>query len=325
MRNYSFCPLMIFYLKPAVSLELLRLLQMISVPNLFFLIMGDIKTMEALFFEKALADWTAVAGPQVYASLDDQRKNEVLSRVREMKARYLRKLLPTAQRSIMEWSKWDEALRYRPTATKPSSDTPKRLSALLKAVHIESVEHTESPDNLLNWLVGPLYVEPGNKRQTREIKDGSEGISNRGENGECNVNHPNKFQEAYSATQVLDVTPREVADLWMRLGKLQHRTDNETDDIPSYLWMVVDSLLLAIEEQDFLTEQQQDTMRWAFPASHEDNFLIETCQFVVVPKSSPPIHVDKQENVFLRKHLDWNVGVRNDCPSRPNDCPSQSY
>ena len=41
-----------FYLKPAASLELLRLLRMISMPNLFFLIMGDIKTMEALSSRK---------------------------------------------------------------------------------------------------------------------------------------------------------------------------------------------------------------------------------------------------------------------------------
>ena len=93
--NNSFVlPIDDFYLKPAASLELLRLLRMISVPRLFFLIMGDIKTMEALFFEKALGDWTRVAGPQVFASLEKRREQEVLPHVREMKARYLRKLLP---------------------------------------------------------------------------------------------------------------------------------------------------------------------------------------------------------------------------------------
>ena len=68
---------------------------MVSVPRLFFLIMGDIKTMEALFFEKALADWTNIAGPQVFASLEKRREEEILPRIREMRARYLRKLLPT--------------------------------------------------------------------------------------------------------------------------------------------------------------------------------------------------------------------------------------
>lgn len=45
-----------FYLKPDASLQLLRLLRMISIPRLFFLVMGDITTVEALFIEKSLAD-----------------------------------------------------------------------------------------------------------------------------------------------------------------------------------------------------------------------------------------------------------------------------
>lgn len=80
-----------FYLKPKASLELLRLLRMISVPRLFFLIMGDIKTVEGLFLEKALADWTVIAGPEVFAALHERRTQDVLPRAREMRARYLRK------------------------------------------------------------------------------------------------------------------------------------------------------------------------------------------------------------------------------------------
>ena len=125
-----------FYLKPTASLELLRLLRMISVPRLFFLIMGDIKTMEALFFEKALADWTAVAGPQVFASLEKRKEVEVLPRVREMRARYLRKLLPVGQRTTIEWTIWHEALRYKPVVTEPSSSVPEKLWGLLSDVPI---------------------------------------------------------------------------------------------------------------------------------------------------------------------------------------------
>ena len=105
-----------FYLKPKASLELLRLLRMISVPRLFFLIMGDMKTVEALFFEKALADWTAVAGAQVLATRSEREKQEVLARVREMKARYLRKLIPEGQRAIIGWTEWHEALQIHVSA-----------------------------------------------------------------------------------------------------------------------------------------------------------------------------------------------------------------
>ena len=273
--------------------------------------MGDIKTMEALFYEKALADWTAVAGPRVFASLDEQKKDEVLSRVREMRARYLRKLLPTAQRSIIEWSKWDEALRYRPTLAERSSDAP-RLATLLEAVCIKSKEGTgQLPNNLLDCLVGPPYLEPTAKGYGQELEADTERASNPEASNEFNASRVKKLQEAYSALLVLDATPREVADFWMRLRELQQQNEIETDDIPGYLWMVVDSVLLAIEEQDFLTEQQQDTVRYAFPTSHRDDLLIETLKFDLVPKCSPRVHID-DEKVFLHTHLDWKLGVSND-------------
>ena len=87
---------------------------MISIPRLFFLIMGEQKNMEALFFEKALADWTNVAGPEIFRSLDERRQSEVLSRAREMSARYFRKLLPVSQRQTITTLTWSEALQYRP-------------------------------------------------------------------------------------------------------------------------------------------------------------------------------------------------------------------
>ena len=300
-----------FYLKPAASLELLRLLRMISIPNLFFLIMGDIKTMEALFYEKALADWTAVAGPRVFASLDDQKQDEVLSRVREMRARYLRKLLPTAQRSIIEWSEWDEALRYRPSVAEPSSDAP-TLSTLLKAVCIESMVGTaQLPNNLLDRLVGPSIAEFTTIGNSQELEDASEQSPNLKVNGDSNGKRVKKLQEAYSALLVLDATPREIADLWMRLRELQQRQDIETDNIPAYLQIIVDSVLFAIEEQDFLTEKQQDSVRYAFPKSHRDDLIIKTHKFELVPKCSPVLH-DDDDKVILQTHLDWELGVGND-------------
>ena len=142
-----------FYLKPIVSLQLLRLLRMISVPRLFFLIMGDIKTMEALFFEQALADWTIVAGSQVFGSLKEQKKQEVLSRAREMSARYLRKLLPAGQRAIMNRMDWVEMLRYKPPVDKPS--TIRNLSCLLSTVKIRKDNDNAMAESLLDFLINP--------------------------------------------------------------------------------------------------------------------------------------------------------------------------
>ena len=293
-----------FYLKPAASLELLRLLRMISMPNLFFLIMGDIKTMEALFFEKALADWTNVAGPQVFASLDKQKNDEILSRVREMKARYLRKLLPVGQRTTIEWTSWDEALRYKPTATDSSYDAP-ALFELLSAVALKSTDKNSTiSDNLLNYLVSPEYSDDNEPTDTNgpDCHSGGETAPAR--------KRIKTYREAYSALLILDATPREVADLWMRLSELTRRKQDHDEHIPPYLWRIMDFALIAIEEQDFLTEHQQDTVRYAFPTSHKDDLLIETRNFILTPKSSPRLDISC-DDVFIRKHLDWKFGISN--------------
>jgi hypothetical protein len=96
-RTLFVLPVDDFYLKPSASLQLLRLLRMISIPRLFFLVMGDVKTIEALFTEKSLADWTAVAGTRTFPARS-ARLNEALARARELQARYLRKLLPPGRR-----------------------------------------------------------------------------------------------------------------------------------------------------------------------------------------------------------------------------------
>ena len=291
-----------FYLKPAASLELLRLLRMISVPRLFFLIMGDIKTMEALFFEKALADWTAIAGPQVFASLKERREAEILPRVREMRARYLRKLLPAAQRAIIEWMNWDEALRYQPTVA-DSSDRGKKLSCLLFDICLKG-RPTAAPHNLRDYLVAPKLAE------------GDGHVSNSEEKTEEQAKRLKRFQEAYSALQILDATPREAVDLWMCLSELVERREQSDDEkippylkkAPPYLWTAVDFVLLAIEEQDFLTEKQQDPLRFAFPTSHKDNLRVDTDKFSLTPKFSRKLNISS-DYVFVCEHLDWKLGI----------------
>ena len=80
----------------------------------------------------------------------------------------------------------------------------------------------------------------------------------------------------------------------MCLSELTRRKQDYDEHIPPYLWTVVDfALIYAIEEQDFLTEQQQDTVRYAFPTSHKDDLLIETRNFILTPKSSPRLDISR--------------------------------
>ncbi len=293
-----------FYLKPAASLELLRLLSMISVPRLFFLVMGDIKTVEALFLEKALADWTAVAGPRIFASLAD-RQQEVLARVREMRARYLRKLLPIRQRAIVEWTEWSETLAYRPAVSRKTDWVP-QMAHLLSEVKIKwsaksdtEAKGDKEEHSLLNFLLTPRLPKPPEK----------EDYHYKAEQVEVK-----KFHKAYSGTLVLDATPRELFDLWRVLRELQRirprakGTDADDEEVPQYLRMFVDLALSAIEEQDFLYEKEQDILRFAFPSSGRTDFLVRTNEFCLKQKVGPWIP-NTSDEVWVRKHLDWELYI----------------
>ena len=286
-----------FYLKPAASLELLRLLRMVSVPRLFFLIMGDIKAMEALFFEKALADWTNVAGAQVFASLEKRSKEEVLPRIREMRARYLRKLLPPEQRAIVNWTQWDETLKYKPSVHDPSDSIRTLLSKICIRYRVQP-ESDPSCMTFLNFLFTPTCPE-GHTEKCKGLTEKERRLKT------C--------REAYSALQILDATPREVTDLWMGLKEVvncspSQQKQHDAEEAPSYLPKVVDYALHAIEEQNYLTEEQQDILRFAFPKSSVDDLLFQTHNLALRAKENLPQKI-KCGDAFVRKHLDWKLGV----------------
>ncbi len=294
-----------FYLKPKASLELLRLLRMISVPRLFFLIMGDIKTVEALFFEMALADWTAVAGPQVFATLRERTKQEVLPRVREMRARYLRKLIPAGQRAIIDWTEWDEGLRFSPPPATWGSGRAESLCKLLSTIRWRN-RPDEQECNLLDYLVSPLLDKDALCETTGDLALPKLDDGNR--------NMVNRFREAYSGLQVLDATPRELLDLWMCLPKpgtseevcaKAAQTDCGGD---SHLRMVVERTLVAIEEQDFLTEEDQEILRFVFPTSSRDDLQLRSNRLGLKQKTGP-WRGNSNQDVLVRPHRDWRLGI----------------
>ena len=293
-----------FYLNPKVSLELLRLLRMISVPRLFFLIMGDIKAVEALFLEKALADWTAVAGPQVFATRPAPAKEDVHARVREMRARYLRKLIPAGQRATINWTEWDQALRSAPPPTILNSAGGEPLCDLLSNVPVFwRDEPSERDRNLLNYLVSPAL-----DKDTRCDTTGNLALPDPDTGRRDAVN---EFREAYSGLQVLDATPREILDLWIQLQefrskRVQSGGDGRDDD---YLRMLLQYALAAIEEQDFLTEENQEILRFVFPRSDRDDLQLGTDRLCVAQKYSP-WRRSPDNNILVRRHLDWKLGIR---------------
>ena len=307
-----------FYLKPTVSLELLRLLRMISVPRLFFLVMGDEKTMQALFLEKALADWTAIAGPQVFGSLKE-RQQEVLSRAREMRARYFRKLLPAGQQAVMNGMTWQEALRYKPAVESSSPD----VSYLLQM--LSGIDICDNSPQGVSKLLDFLITKKIQKNIQNSLQPHAEGK-------DCKGNRPNRskqledrskqledrikqLEEGYSALRILEAGPREVLDLWKAIHELKKDQElkknqgSSVGETPAYLEEILKIVLHAIEEQDFLTEKQQELLRFAFPTGY-DAGPVRTDRFELRPQVSafkkiPP----ESTHLFVRKHFGWMTHV----------------
>lgn len=316
-----------FYLKPDASLQLLRLLRMISIPRLFFLVMGDVKTVEALFTEKSLADWTAVAGARTFTHVP-RRLNEAQARARELRAHYLRKLLPPKQRAEIEAMEWDEALKFKPVhlgGTEPTVGTLGRLLKTEQELYFPS-ERTKNKGNvrkinLLEFLVSPY--EDKSIQETESItaektlpppKNDISPLLPLEEREK--LKRLKKSREAYTALQILDAPPREIMDLWFALHELKPRTHDENDDItPTLISLVEDFVKLVIEEQNFLNEDEQEVLEGVLPTRH---YSARDTQFNMdrlsldLDSSGWTLHSEENQSdsgLWVRKHRAWKLTV----------------
>lgn len=314
-----------FYLKPAASLQLLRLLRMISVPRLFFLVMGDITTVEALFVEKALADWTAVAGPYVFAALPD-RSQEALGWARELRARFLRKLLPPGQRADIEPMDWYEAMKFKPQRLDIEAD---ELRALLAQVDFDTpwTPDTTTASQVAHNPLGELLDFLTCRRIAFSNQDEHKAIGE--EKGK-----EKEAREAYTGLQILDATPREIMDLWTAFREFIRQNDTQTRDAadgsssqdsneqqtdpktPQLLSLVVRFVKLAIEEQNFLDENRQRELSGVLPTRryYAPDTYLEIDRLMLGPESSRWRSEDeissKTLTVHVRKHSPWSLTVR---------------
>jgi len=327
-----------FYLKPDASLQLLRLLRMISIPRLFFLVMGDIKTIEALFVEKSLADWTAVAGDRIFAARTD-RLDDALSRARELRARYLRKLLPPGQRAEIEAMDWDEALEFNPEQL----DAKDTLEKLLESRPLDtpwdeaddmSPEPTENDrpiskediGSLLTFLLCPPFSKEERDKKEEEKKNKETGVTGTHPSTEeaAQQEKARKAREAYTALPILDATSREIMDLWFAFYELNNQAKNPSkDDAPPLLSVVLDFVRIEMEEQSFLNEKQQEALLGVLPTRHytAQEIYLDMNQLSLEPEQNTWSE-QKGENLgldgppeprlWVRKHRSWKLEVNTD-------------
>lgn len=322
-----------FYLKPAASLELLRLLRMISIPRLFFLVMGDIKTVEALFVEKSLADWTGVGGTRLFAARTE-RLDDALTRASELRARYLRKLLPPGQRTTIEPMDWYEALNFELGHPNRNLADTEILEELLVKVKLdrpwnesESDDGTDKFGSLLAFLVSPslhpiiegekLKREKRAKRDAGAEKESKEQIALR------------KHRSAYTALQILDATPREMMDLGFALREVIRRRQElkdlkeeagETEDndrIPVLLSCVRDLVDLVREEQSFTNDKGQKVLGGILPTRHysPEDINFEMDRLSLKPSAriwKPQTLATGEDQLWIRNHRSWDLLVNSE-------------
>jgi hypothetical protein len=305
------------YLKPSASLQLLRLLRMIYVPRLFFLVMGDITTVEALFVEKALADWTAVAGAEVFKARPE-RLQEALARARELRARFLRKLLPPGQRAVIEVMEWDEALRFDPEGIgeHPDDNGDTTLKKLLDGVSLDQPDGSAEM-SLLRFLISPPFRKGIQSKAKNPSGDKTSNIESKTSRDELEK-QAKKAREAYTALQILDATPREVTDLWSGLNKLilakkaREKSQKTHDAVgPFLLLSIIGFVQLVIEEQNFLNEQGQESLRVVLPTRH---YSPRDIQFEMdrlsLGSDRGPWTEKIEETLWVRKHRSWKLTVK---------------
>jgi hypothetical protein len=193
-----------FYLRPDASLQLLRLLRMVSVPRLFILILGDLDVVEELFYQDLLGQLVDLAGDSVFRK--GQQERILTSRASALSAHALRKLVPLAQRCRLQIMFELRALDFAPAqldrlqrrdggvADPEKERTLQNLLQSLKidlprAILVPSQQDVWKPKNLWEFL---CLRDP----KQQEVKSAD---------------------YTYSGLAILDLPPREVVDLWFSL------------------------------------------------------------------------------------------------------------
>jgi hypothetical protein len=149
-----------FYLKPDMTIELLRLLRMISCPHLFVLMMGDIDHVHELAFCHGLGEVGRLmdAGTRM---LTEKMKSRTLRRTDMLASATLHKLIPVGQQFVLLSMEYREALDYRPREADPLLPSLGKLlidSGLGKIINIE--EKDGSIDTELWFVQDALELSP---------------------------------------------------------------------------------------------------------------------------------------------------------------------
>lgn len=110
-----------FDLNPPRCLELLELLRTLSVPRLFFVVLGDVAVAELMCGLQIAGDMARVAGGAWGGEFLPAHPHEIQSLTANVSGNILRKLLPPGQRVHLGPAKLAEALKFRPVGSQTAT------------------------------------------------------------------------------------------------------------------------------------------------------------------------------------------------------------
>ena len=200
-----------FDLCPSSCLELLRVLRMISVPRLFFLVLGDLDGADLVLNLKFSADLAKVAEGVLYQGFLAIQLDEVAETASAVTTNALRKLIPPAQRVRLLDPTLQEALNFRPIGH--AADAPYLHDLLADCPVFDSVETSGRRKQIANVLslmlpMPAIPIENG-RPLSAAMLDGPQLI----------------------ALSLLQAPSRSIADLWYGLQRLKPRIPKTSDDL----------------------------------------------------------------------------------------------
>jgi len=285
-----------FYLNPSSSLELLRLLRMISVPRLFVLILGDYYTIEELFYQNMLGKLVRQAGEHAFVRIERQ-KQMLTSIATELTAHSLRKLIPAAQRYRLEVMHQLGALMFHPSRLDPAlceEQTKGKIETLewfLKQLPVRLEGVGTAPRTLLEFI---------QLRETSEEKKDDEYYT-------------------YSGLAILDLPPREVVDLWCSIMNVLPKRVDSKDPIDCWegdkgwettLNIVIDAAVLAISGQSYVSKEAQDLCStFAIRGNRGYEKSLDTSYLAASPDLAPWLRAPLGDGqiLALSKHKGWRI------------------
>lgn len=303
-----------FYLKPKSSLEFLRLLRMISVPELFVIVTGDLDVIKELLYQDRLGLLVTLAGETLQTRISDSAG--LTARAGALTSQSLQKLIPLAQRTVLEFMNNLTALDFIP------EDGENKLEKLLEEVILDSPEQmsvvydlgsssvTEADEKIPESRLAPR-LSPQNLSEFLLVPAES-----------CKRSDP----YPYSGLAILDLPPRDIADLWHSLEELLRRSaeadrdqgaghdrqssTGQSEDLPDrVLKFVITHVRQALDHDAFLTETGKDACWSAIDGVFWKPFLMPAkLRFASRGATRGSIRINEDTSLLISDHLSWVIG-----------------